>query len=90
MLSSVQIQGLRPVVRMTKELQGEIVEKAANDSTWQELYNKGKENGAIEGDTLADITYKDVMLLRKCKGGGCGNPRLDEGLGRRVVDVGDG
>ena len=67
MLSSVQIQGLRLVVRITKELEGEIVEKAANDPTWQELYNEAKENSAIESDTLADIKYTDGMLFRKCK-----------------------
>ena len=67
MLSSVQIQELCPVVRITKVLEGEIVEKAANDPTWQELYNKVKKNGAIEGDTLADITYKYGILFRKSK-----------------------
>ena len=67
MLLAVPIQGLRPVVRMTKVLEGEIVVKAANDPTWQELYNKAKENRTVEEDILADITYKDGMLFRMGK-----------------------
>ena len=67
MLSSVQIQGLRPVVRMTKELEREIVAKAADDLIWQEEYNKAKASGAVDGEVLAEITYKDGMLFRKGK-----------------------
>ena len=67
MLSSVQIQGLRSVVRMTKELECEIVAKAADDLIWQVVYDMAKVNRAVDGEVLADITYKDGMLFRKGK-----------------------
>ena len=46
----------------------EIVEKAANDPTWQVLNtNKAQGNNAIEGDTLAEITFKGGILYPKGK-----------------------
>ena len=67
MLSSVQIQGLRPVVRMTKELESEIVGKAAEDPIWQEEHAKARKNHAVDGEVLSIVTYKDGMLFRKGK-----------------------
>ena len=40
----------------------EIVEKAADDLIWQEEYEKARESHAVNGDVLADTTYKDGML----------------------------
>ena len=65
LLSSVQIQGLRPVVKMSAFLEKEIVLKAADDLIFQELYDKAVEDGALEGRITADLTYKDGMLFRK-------------------------
>ena len=56
MLSSVQIQGLRPVVRKSKDLEQEFIAKAADDPTWQELYDKAKKDRAIDGEVLANIS----------------------------------
>ncbi|HEY4064592.1 MAG TPA: DDE-type integrase/transposase/recombinase, partial [Puia sp.] len=67
LLSSVMIQGLRPVVKLTKDLEMEIVEKAADDLIWQEEYEKAREAHAVNGEVLADTTYKDGMLFRKGK-----------------------
>ncbi len=67
LLASVQIQGPRPVVKLSKDLEQEIVEKAADDLIWQEVYDKARENGAVEGELLADITYNGGMLYRKRK-----------------------
>ena len=39
-LSSVQFQGLRPKIKMSKWLQEEIVSEAKSYSIWQELYDK--------------------------------------------------
>ena len=66
-LSSVQFQGLRPVVKISKWLEEEIVSKARSDSIWQELYDEAAEDGALEGHITALVTYKDVMLFRKGK-----------------------
>ena len=65
-LSSVQFQGLRPVVKMSKWLEEEIVSQAKSDSIWQELYDKAAEDGDLEGRITALVTYKDGML--SCKG----------------------
>ena len=65
--SSVQFQGLRPVVKMSKWLEKGIVSKAKSNSIWQELYDKAAEVGALEGRITALVTYKDGMLFRKGK-----------------------
>ena len=64
-LSSVQFQGLRPIVKMCKWLEEEIVSKAKRNSIWQVLYDKAAEDRAHEGRITALITYKDGMLFRK-------------------------
>ena len=74
-LSSVQFQGLRPVVKMSNWLEAEIVSKAKSDSIWQELYDKAAEDGALEGRITALVTYKDGMLFRKGKSGSLVIPR---------------
>ena len=66
-LSSVQYQGLRPVVKISKWLEAEIVSKAKSDSIWQELYDNATEDGALVGRITALVTYKDGMLFRKGK-----------------------
>ena len=66
-LSSVQFQGLRPVVKMSRWLEEEIVSKAKSDSIWQELYDKAAEDGALEGHETTLVMYKDGMLFRKGK-----------------------
>ena len=48
-MASVQFVVLRPVVKMCKLLEEEIILKAADDSIWQELYDKAVEDGALEG-----------------------------------------
>ena len=48
-LSSVQFQGLRPIVKMRKWLEEEIVFKKKSNSTWQELYDKAADDGALVG-----------------------------------------
>ena len=41
------------MVKMSKDLEQEIVEKAADGLTWQELMDgKAKENGAVDDDVL--------------------------------------
>jgi hypothetical protein len=67
LLSSVHIQGLRPVVKLSKDVEQEIVEKAGDDLIWQEQYEKAKEDGAVEGEVLADVTHGGGMLYRKGK-----------------------
>ena len=64
--SSVQFQGLRPIVKMSKWLEEEIISKGKSDSIWQELYDKAAEDSALEGRSTALVTYKDGMLF--CKG----------------------
>ena len=66
-LSSVQFQGLRPVVKMSSWLEEEKVSKANHDSIWQELYDKAAEDGALEGSITALVMYKDGMLFRNGK-----------------------
>ena len=66
-LSSVQFQGLRRVVKRSKWLEEEIVSKAKSDSIWRELYDKAAEEGALEGRITALVTYNDGMLFRKGK-----------------------
>ena len=66
-LSSVQFQGLRPVVKVSKWLEEEIVSKAKSDSIWQELYDKAAKDGTLEGRITTLVTYKDGMLFRKGK-----------------------
>ena len=63
-VSSVMIQGIRPVVKLSKDLEMEIVEKAADDLIWQEEYEKACESHAVNGEVLVDTTYKDGMLYR--------------------------
>ena len=61
------IQGIRPVIKLSKDLEIEVVEKAADDLIWQEEYEKARESHAVNGEVLADTTYKDGMLYRKGK-----------------------
>ena len=68
-LLSVQFQGLRPVVKMSKWLVEEIISKSKSDSIWQVLYDKAAEDGAPEGHITALVTYKDGMLFHKGKVG---------------------
>ena len=75
-LSSIQFEGLRPVVKMRKWLQEAIVSKAKNDSIWQELYYKAGEDGALKGHITVLVTYKDRMLFRKGKVWIRSNPSL--------------
>ena len=65
-VSSVMIQGIRPVVKLSKVLDMEIVDKAADDLIWQEEYEKARKSCTTNGDGLGDTTYKDGMLY--CKG----------------------
>jgi transposase InsO family protein len=67
LLSSVQMQGLRPVVKMAKDVEQEIIEKAADDLIWQDLYEKARAEGRIEGQVRDDITCGNGMLYRKGK-----------------------
>ena len=64
---SVMIQGSRPVVKLSKDLDMEIVEKAADDLIWQNEYEKACESHAVNSEVLADTTYEDGMLYRKGK-----------------------
>ena len=36
-------------MRMTKELESEIIEKAADDPIWQEEYDKVRKDHAVDG-----------------------------------------
>ena len=56
-VSSVMIQGIRPVVKLSKDLEMEIVKKAADDLIWQEEYEKAHESHAVNGEVLVDTTY---------------------------------
>src|SRR5437016_3137791 len=58
---------MRPVVKMSRWLEEEIVTKAADDLVWQGLYEKAMDKGALEGKFIADVTYKDGMLYREGK-----------------------
>ena len=60
------IQGIGPVVKLAEDLEMEIVQKAADDLIWQEEYEKARKSHAVNGEALADTTYKDEMLY--CKG----------------------
>ena len=55
------------MVKMSKWQEEEIISKAKSDSIWQELYDKAAEDGALEGQISALVTYKDRMLLHKGK-----------------------
>ena len=66
-VSSVMIQGIRPIVKLSKDLEMDIVEKAAGDLIWQEEYEKARESHAVNGEVLSDTTYKNGMLYRKGK-----------------------
>ena len=81
-VSSVMIQGIHPVVKLCKDLEMEIFEKAADDLIWQEEYEKAHESHAVNGKVLADTTYKDGMLYRK---GGICLPR-DAALKKMVFE----
>ena len=52
------IQGIRPVVKLSKDLEMEIVKKAADDLIWEEEYEKARELQAVNGEVLADTAYK--------------------------------
>ena len=80
-VSSVMIQGIRPVVKLSKDLEMEIFEKLANDLICQEEYEKARESHAVNGEVVADTIYKDGMLYRKGK---ISLPR-DEALKKMVV-----
>ena len=60
------MQGIRPIVKLSKDLELEIVEKAADDLLWQEEYEKACESHVVNVEVLADTTYNDGML--HCKG----------------------
>ena len=66
-VSSIMILGIRPVVKLSKDLEMEIVEKVAVDLIWQEEDEKARESHTVNGKVLADTTYKDGMLNRKGK-----------------------
>ena len=61
------IQGIPPIVKLSKNLELEIVEKAADDLIWQEEYEEAHEWHAVNDEVLPDSTYKDEMLYRKGK-----------------------
>ena len=66
-VASVQFVGLRPVVKMSKWQEEEIISKAAANASWQGLYNKAVEDRALEGRISTLVTYKDGILFRKGK-----------------------
>ena len=66
-VASFQFVGLRPIVKMSKWLEEEIVLKAANDLIWQGLYDKAVEDRALEGRIPTLVKYKDEILFRKGK-----------------------
>ena len=66
-VSTVMIYSIRPVVKLSKDLEMEIVEKVADDLIWQEEYEKARETYAVNGEVLPDSTYKDGMIYRKGK-----------------------
>ena len=66
-VTSVQFVWLRPVVKMSKLLEEEIVSKAVDDSIWQGLYDKAVEDAALEGRISTLVTYKEGILFRKGK-----------------------
>ena len=66
-VASVQFVGLRPVVKMSKWLEEEIVSKVVDDLMWQELHDKAVEDRALEGRISMLVTYKDGILSRKGK-----------------------
>ena len=65
-VSSVMIQDIRLVVKLSKDQKMEIFGKSADDLIWQEEYEKARESHAANGKVLEDTTYKDGML--HCKG----------------------
>jgi hypothetical protein len=67
LVSSVQLTGLRPVVKLADGLVKEIIELAAKDPTWQEQYHGARENGAVNGESIANVTFDHGMLFRKGK-----------------------
>ena len=66
-VSSVQISGLRPTVKLSEYLIKEIVDKAVVDTIYQEEYTRAKEECAAQGESLADITFADGLLYYKGK-----------------------
>ena len=66
-VSSVMIQGIRPLVKLSKDLEMEILEKAADDLIWKDDYDRARELHAVNGKVLADTTYKDGMLYHNGK-----------------------
>ena len=60
------IQGIRPVVKLSKNLVTRIVEKSVNELSWEEQYEKACESHAVNGEVLADTINRDGMLY--CKG----------------------
>ena len=64
-VSSVMILGICPTVKISKDLEMEIVKKVADDLIWKEEYEKARESHAVNGDILVDTNYKDVMLYHK-------------------------
>ena len=52
---------------MAKHVKQEFIEKAADDLVWQELYEKARADGRIEGQVRQDITYGNSMLYHKGK-----------------------
>ena len=64
-VASVQFVGLRPVVKICKWLEEEIVLKAVDDSIWQGLYDKAVEDGALDGRISTLVTYEDGILFHK-------------------------
>jgi hypothetical protein len=67
LVSSVQLTGLRPVVKLADGLVKEIIELAAKDPTWQEQYHGARENGAVNGESIANVTFDHGMLFRNGK-----------------------
>ena len=61
------IQGIGPVVKISKDLEMEIVKKVADDQIRREEYEKPHEAHTVNGKILADTIYKDGMLYRKGK-----------------------
>ena len=63
-MGSVQFVRLRPVVKMSKLLEEEIISKAADYLIWQGLYDRAVEDGAPEGYISTLMTYKAGILFR--------------------------
>ena len=70
-----KVQGMRPVVKISKWLEEEIASKAKGDSIWQEMYDKAAEDVALKGRITAVSRTKTGCSSAKAESGPLVIPR---------------